>query len=239
MSTLVRLEDVSYSYGSHRALTEVSLDIEAGDYMGVIGPNGAGKSTLMRLILGLLRPTKGSITLWDEPIRSFRDWSKIGYVPQHTANAEYRLPITVQEVVQLGAIARGGKHTDALSALKQVGAESLASRQLAELSGGQQQKVYIAKALASRPELLILDEPTAGIDVQSQDNFYQLLSSLNHNGLTLLLVSHDIDVIVNEVNKLACINNSIVYHGKPQGFVGGDYLEQVYGKQRKMILHGH
>jgi zinc transport system ATP-binding protein len=235
---IIELKDVSFAYGAQPALEHVSLQISPGEYVGVIGPNGGGKTTLMKLMLGLLKPTAGEVLLFGRPIREFRDWQRIGYVPQRTSSTDFRLPITVQETAQFGA--QRGDKTAVAESLERVGITHLAKRRITALSGGQQQKVFIAKALASRPQVLILDEPLAGVDVQAQDDFYQLLATLNKDeGLTVVLVSHDIDVVVNEVSKLACINEDLVYHGRPKEFIEKDYLTKLYGKTRKLILHGH
>jgi zinc transport system ATP-binding protein len=146
---------------------------------------------------------------------------------------------SVEEVVRFGARGAAAK-AHVQESLEQVCIGGLAKRRISELSGGQQQKVFIAKALASQPEILILDEPTAGVDVRAQDEFYQLVAQLNKKrGLTIIMVSHDIDVVVNEVSKLACINEELIYHGRPKDFVEKEYLTKLYGKARKFILHGH
>ncbi len=235
-SPIIELKNVRFSYGGEPVLDHINLTVDAGDYIGVIGPNGGGKTTLIRLVLGLLTPQKGSVRLWGNDISTFTDWVKIGFVPQRTGQNDFRLPITVEEVVGFGSM----HASDVRSALEHVGIAELATHRLSELSGGQQQKTFIAKALAAGPELLILDEPTVGVDVKAQDDFYQLVARLNkEDGLTIIMVSHDIDVVVNEVSKLACINKKIVYHGQPKGFLEKDYLTKLYGKTRKLILHGH
>lgn len=235
---IIELVDVSFSYGAEPTLQHLNLSILPGEYVGVIGPNGGGKTTLMKLLLGLLEPQQGTVKLFGTPAKKFRDRHKIGYVPQRIGSNDFRLPITVLEVVRFGA--PNGNEQKARASLAQLGIADLANRRIAELSGGQQQKVYIAKALAAQPEVIILDEPTAGVDVKAQDDFYQLLASLNkQHGLTIILVSHDIDVVVNEVSKLACINEELVYHGLPKDFIEKNYINKLYGKTRKFILHGH
>ena len=235
---VIELQDIGFSYNHEPALEHISLKIGSGDYVGVIGPNGGGKTTLIKLLLGLLRPSSGRVLLWGAPLNTFKDWHKIGYVPQRADTTDFRLPISVREVVSFGL--QGNNQAAIFKALEQAGIAELANRRLSELSGGQQQKVYIAKALVSDPAVLILDEPTVGVDVRSQDEFYQLIAKLNkEQGLTIIMVSHDIDVVVNEVSKLACINESLVYHGHPKDFIEKDYLTRLYGKTRKLILHGH
>jgi zinc transport system ATP-binding protein len=245
---LISLNDVSFSYGSEPALDHISLDIHRGEYVGVIGPNGGGKTTLLRTMLGLIRPQSGAVKLFGQAPHEFKEWWRLGYVPQKATNFEARFPITVEEVAMLGRVAKvgiGRRFTAADKqavdhALEQANITNLRKRPITELSGGQQQRVFLAKALASEPEILLLDEPTVGVDVKSQDEFYQLLSRLNREQhLTLIMVSHDIDVVVNEVNKIACINETLVYHGTPKDFVKEDYMANLYGKARKFIIHGH
>lgn len=245
---IISLENVSFSFGADPVLDRISLDVSEGDYLGVIGPNGGGKTTLLRLMLGLIQPAGGSVKLFGKPVQSFRDWSKIGYIPQKATHIESRFPYTVEEVVLLGRVSKVGmlrrfKAADKKSvgdALQQVDMLPFRKNLVTELSGGQQQKVFIAKGLVSSPAVLILDEPTVGVDVKSQDEFYHLLSRLNkEHRMTVVVVSHDIDVIANEVNSLACVNQTLIYHGEPKEFIKGDYLERLYGQGRKFILHGH
>ncbi len=252
METLIHIDHVHFAYQNQEVLADISLNVNKGDFLGIIGPNGSGKTTLLRLMLGLVTPQKGSLKLFGSPVKEFKQWSRIGYVAQKSAQFETKIPITVREVVALGRVGKRGlfrrldEHDYAAinAALQSVGMVEFADRLITELSGGQQQRVFIAKALASEPELLILDEPTVGVDIEVQDEFYQLLAELNkhsYNGhpLTLIIVSHDIDVIVNEVNKVACLNRTLVYEGTPRDFIKEDYMEKLYGKTRKFILHAH
>lgn len=246
-TTIVEINDLCFAYDGEETLCSITFSVEKGDFTGIIGPNGSGKTTLLRVILGLLKPQEGHVKLFGKHINQFTDWTKIGYVPQKATYIETSIPINVWEIVSHGRVAKRGvgnflKKEDDIAikkALKSVGMETHKDKLITELSGGQQQRVFIAKALASEPELLILDEPTVGVDVSSQDEFYQLLAQLNKEGLTLIIVSHDIDVIVNEVNKLACLNKKLVYHGTPKDFIKEDYLDKLYGKNRKFIIHGH
>src|SRR5581483_10831117 len=243
-SPLISVKGVSFRYGNEHVLE----DINQGDFVGIIGPNGSGKTTLLRIILGLLTPQPGQVWLFGERVNRFHNWSRVGYVPQKVTHADTQFPVTVQEVVAQGRIAKAGlfrrlraaDRAVVRHALTLVGMQHAEGRPIRELSGGQQQRVYIARALASEPELLILDEPTVGVDIESQEEFYALLADLKRKkALTMVMVSHDIDVVVNEVNKIVCINKKLVYHGSPQRFIKGDYLERLYGKQRSLILHGH
>jgi zinc transport system ATP-binding protein len=236
---LIEFREVSFSYHTETVFNHLNLAIAAGEYLGVIGPNGGGKTTFVKLLLGLVAPQKGQVLLWGETAQHFRERYKIGYVPQRAGNLDFRLPITVREVTEFGAIHTKNKSV-VDDALQQVGMRAFAERPLRELSGGQQQKAFIAKALAGQPQVLVLDEPTVGVDVKAQDEFYQLIADLNKKqGLTIIMVSHDIDVVMNEVSKLVCINEGLVYHGHPKEFIEKDYLTKLYGKTRRFILHGH
>lgn len=247
MPVIISLEHVFFRYRSEDVLEDINLEISAGDFVGIIGPNGGGKTTLLKMILGLLSPSTGEVKLYGQPLSQFRQWSKIGYVPQRADQANLQVPMTVGEVVSLGRVAKVGPlkrfgaadHQAVSQALAQVEMGEFQHRLMTELSGGQQQRVFIAKALASEPELLVLDEPTAGVDSESQEEFYQLLAKLAKSKLTLVIVSHDIDVILNEVNQVACINKRLVFEGSPHTFVAGNYLEKMYGKSRKFLIHGH
>lgn len=224
---VVKIDQVSFRYNRELVLEDITLDIRRGEFLGIIGPNGSGKTTLLKIILGLLKPTKGKVWVFDP--------HKVGYVPQKIGSQILAYPITVEEVVGMAA-----KKGDIEEGLESVGIADLRHVLVGELSGGQQQRVFIARALVSKPELLILDEPTGGVDTGAQVNFYELLRKLNRElKLTLILVSHDIDVVANEVTTLTCLNGKLFCHLPPKEFIKEDYLEQVYGKDLKFIVHGH
>jgi zinc transport system ATP-binding protein len=245
---IIELKDVSFSYNGEPVLDNISVTIDKGQYAGVIGPNGGGKTTLIKVILGLLRPTSGRITLFGKDIKYFRDWAKIGYVPQRATQINIHFPITVEETVEQGRIARRGilrkfSQIDINAINKALNISSidhLRHRLVADLSGGERQRVFIARALAGEPELLILDEPAVGVDLPSQEKFYQFLKDLNEKfGLTILFVSHDIDVLANQASCLICLNRGLVCHGSPREIFKEGHLEKLYGKNVKFILHGH
>jgi zinc transport system ATP-binding protein len=245
---IIHLENVSFRYNDQIVLKDINLTINKGDYVGVIGPNGSGKTTLLKILLGLLTPQQGNVSLFGQAINTFRDWSKIGYVPQKVGSLVTNFPITVEEVVGMGKLNNNQlfdfvskEDTDIINtSLEAVHMEKSRKRLMRELSGGQQQRVFIAKALASNPELLILDEPTVGIDTESQTRFYELLKVLNlQHGLTLVIVSHDIDVVAHEVSTIACINRTLVCHGRPKEVFEGNFMDEVYGKALGLVVHGH
>lgn len=244
---VAELEHVCFSYGAERVLDEVSLRVERGDVLGLIGPNGSGKTTLLRILLGLFRPSCGHVRLFGTEVAAFRRWERVGYVPQKAAfNA--RLPAAVSEVVISGRSGRAGvgrrfaaaDREAARRALDLVGLTSLHDKRISELSSGQQQRVLIARALVSGPELLLLDEPTFGVDVDAQEQFYSLLHRLNREeGVTLILVSHDIGFVTREVSRLACLNRTLVFHGSPEEAVASGALAEMYRTDAWMIAHRH
>ena len=247
MSAIVELEGVSFAYGDVSVLDDVSLAVEPGDFLGLIGPNGSGKTTLLRLVLGLLTPATGRVSLFGTPLPAFRQWARVGYVPQK-AVLDPGLPVTVAEVVAtglvagLGAFRRPGAAGRARiqAALAQVGIESFAALRIGTLSAGQQQRVLIARSLVSGPELLLLDEPTGGVDPEAQTSFYALLHQLNRERhVTLVLVSHDIGVVAHEVTRLACLNRRLVFHGRPGDFLSDAALAELYGAPVRVVTHDH
>lgn len=239
LETIIEVHDLSFSYSDTEVLKNISLQIHKGDYLGVIGPNGGGKTTFLKLILGLLKPNKGKIILKTK---------NIGYVPQKATYFDTNFPATVWEVVSMGRFGKVGmfkwlsKEDKEIikRSLEQVGLLNLKDRLIGDLSGGQQQRVFIARALASEPEVIFLDEPTVGVDIKAQEQFYDLLEKLNKQlNLTLVLVSHDIDVVTNEATEIACVNQELIFHGLPKEFIKEDYIKKLYGKDVKFILHGH
>ncbi|MFZ5824909.1 MAG: metal ABC transporter ATP-binding protein [Bacillota bacterium] len=246
---LVHLRDVSFGYGSGLVLDSVNLTVERGSYLGLIGPNGSGKTTLLRLVLGLLpTPRTGLIELFGTPIQKFREWWRIGYVAQKAASFNTGFPATVEEVVFTGRAPRRGLFQRFTGEDRQAVHEALTRVSMLEhkgkligrLSGGQQQRVFIARALVSQPELLILDEPTVGVDASAEAQFYQLLRTLRKEmGLTVILVSHDIGAVAHEVTSLACLNRKLFYHGSPDEFGTDDQLCELYGHHVHRIGHHH
>ena len=239
---IVSIKNLAFEYSKgYPVLKNIHFDILEGDFIGLVGPNGGGKSTLLRLMVGILPLQKGSVELFGEKLQHFKHWDWIGYISQKATHFDKRFPATVTEVVRMGLTASKSKDEKVIErALKDVQMWEYRDTPLFELSGGQQQRVFIARALASNPRLLVLDEPTTGVDVPTQEQFYNLLQKLRQEkNLTIILVSHDIDVVATQSNTFACINQTLVYHGEPKEFVKGDYLEKLYGKNLRMVLHGH
>ena len=247
MRPFVELEGVGVSYGEVRVLDGINLTVEPGDFLGIIGPNGSGKTTLLRVMLGLLEPQEGSVRLFGQPPSAFREWRRLGYVPQRAA-LDPSLPVTVQEVVASGLVASLGllerigraQRSRVTDALARVGMEAHARARIGALSTGQQQRVLIARALCSDPELIILDEPTGGVDPEAQTSFYAMLHHLNREReVTLVLVSHDIGVVAKEVTKLACLNRRLIFHGRPGDFLSDAALTALYGPSVRIVSHDH
>ncbi|MBX0322878.1 metal ABC transporter ATP-binding protein [Halomicroarcula sp. F13] len=232
---VVELADVSFGYTSARVVEDVSLRIDPGEYVAVVGPNGSGKSTLMRLVLGLLRPDAGTARLFGDPAHKFDDGARIGYVAQQ-ASASKEMPITVREVVRMGRYPHVGfgrlsaeDHRIVDRALDTVGMYDFADRRITNLSGGQRQRAFIARALASEADLLVLDEPTVGVDAESVDAFYDLLESLHADGITVLLIEHDLRAVTEHAARVVCLNREVYFDGPTDAFVESDALARAFG----------
>ena len=225
MSNLVVIENLDFSYAEQPVLRQITLEVESGTTLGVIGPNGGGKTTLMRLLLGLLKPTAGSIRIDGlTPAAAVARGDLIGYLPQALPEVD-RFPLTVRQVVELGLAGKAGllrspvrADTDFLATLiERVGLGHLADRNIARLSGGQLQRVFIAKALAARPRLLILDEPTTAIDRSAQQRIIEMIGQLKRElSLTIILISHDLRAVGAISDRIACLNGTLHYHDVPQ-----------------------
>lgn len=244
----IDVKNLSFNYGGNQVLQDLTFQIKSGEYLGIIGPNGGGKTTLLKIILGLLKPATGAVKILGKSLKNFKDRSDIGYVPQRASQVEFQFPATVEEIVASGRTAKIGlfkqlKKADQEAinrAMHTAGVFNFRKRLIGELSGGERQKVFIARALATEPKILILDEPTAAIDIASQNNFYKFLADLNKRlKLTVIIVSHDIDVVAKEVATVLCLNRGLVCHGTPADLTHDKNLEKLYGKQVKFILHGH
>lgn len=210
---MVKLESVSFKYSKSLVLKDVNLEIHKGDYLGIIGANGSAKSTLIKVILGIVKPFTGKVTLFGEEQERFKAWSKIGYVRQNANVINKQFPASVYEIVEAGLYPFGRKCKDKeqriVEALTLVGALDYKDALIGELSGGQQQKVFIARALISQPELLILDEATVGIDSESKRSFYDLLAKLNREqGMTIVMVSHEQSILLEFVNRIVLMKNA-------------------------------
>lgn len=229
MPLAIDLKGVAFSYpGGQRVLEAVGLAVEAGEFVAVAGPNGGGKTTLLRVILGLERPTAGSAELFGEPAHRCSQRERLGYLSQRSG-LSIDAPATVREVVAAGRLARGGllgplrRHDRDLvrQAIERVGLRALADRPLTHLSGGQQQRAFVAKALAGEPDLMVLDEPTTGVDPEGQEALADLLARLHGQlGVTILYVSHEFGVVEHFVERLVLVRRTIVFDGPPSSLPG-------------------
>ena len=238
---VVDLQDVTFGYTATPVIEDVSLTIDSGEYVAMVGPNGSGKSTLMQLLLGLLEPDTGSAQLFGERASRFDDGERIGYVAQH-ASAAKEMPITVREVVKMGRFPHVG--FGRLSsrdwgivddALETVGMTAFADRRVTQLSGGQRQRAFIARALAGEADLLVLDEPTVGVDVESVGAFYELLESLNEEGITVLLIEHDLRAVTDHAERVVCLNREVYFDGPAAEFVESDALARAFGTTGSLL----
>lgn len=236
----VEIRNLSYRYNQLPVLTDVNLDIGAEDTLCIVGPNGGGKTTLVKLIIGLLTPNNGTIRIFGKrPDEAALDF---GYVPQH-AYYDPHFPITVKEVVCMGRIGhlKNGRFSrqdkeKAMAALGDVNLEDKANRSFSALSGGQRQRVLIARALASEGRILILDEPTANIDHESEESFYDLLSKIKYR-MSILMVTHEVGFASTFFERIACVNNFVIIH--PTSQLTGELIQNMYGGDLQMIRHDH
>lgn len=240
MENAVYLKNVSFSFAERPVLEDVNLTIKKGDFASVVGPNGGGKTTFLKLLLGLQKPDSGEIlVLGRKPAKSrFR----IGYMPQHT-NLDMRFPVTVMDVVLMGRLGRslGGRYSKkdreaASKALSEVAMFGSANHMFSKLSGGQRQRVLIARALCCEPELLLLDEPTANVDPEIEEAFFDILTELNQR-MTILMASHDLGFVSQVVKSVICINRRIVVH--PTTEINGTIIKDIYGGDFRMVRHDH
>jgi zinc transport system ATP-binding protein len=244
---IIEVKNVCVRYGPMEALCGVSLDIAAGDYVAVIGPNGSGKTTLFKAILNLLPLTEGAVLLYGTNCRQFKDWRKVGYVPQVSRNLHKGFPAKVCEVVASGLLSaktfprviRNKDSEQICKALGLVGIEDLAERLIGELSGGQQQRVYLARALVNNPQLLLLDEPTAAVDPDTRDRFYQTVKELNDKtGMTVVLISHDGGQAGQYADKLAYLDKHLVFYGSFSQFCASPEMTRYFGSRSQHFICG-
>jgi zinc transport system ATP-binding protein len=234
----LELKNVTVNINGNPVLEDVNLIVDKNDFVAIIGPNGGGKSTLLKTILGLIKPESGEIKILGQ--NQMDALKKIGYLPQKSY-FDLSFPINVFDVVLMGRYKGLFKNYDkkdrnaVINALKSVDMLEFRDRQINELSGGQMQRVFIARALVREPQLLLLDEPTASIDPEMQKSFYELLSSLK-NRMTIILVTHDVGVASSYVDNIACLNRKLFYHGTPEDSAGG--IEAAYNCPIEIIGHG-
>ena len=236
MTALLRLEGVTCAYDGTPVVADADLEIGTSDFMGIVGPSGSGKTTLLRAALGTVTPVSGRI--WRRP------GLRVGYVPQ-VETVDWNFPVTVFEAVLMSRT--GGRRlpwpsaaerAEVASVLERLGIAGLGGRHIRELSGGQQQRVFLARALLRQPELLLLDEPTSGVDVRTRHDILHLLADLNLNGLAVVLTTHDLNGIAAHLPQLVCLNTEITGRGTPQEVLTPEVLERTYGAPMEVLEHG-
>jgi len=238
----VHMEGVDFAYERELVLREVNITIDSGDFIGVVGPNGGGKTTLLKLMLGLLRPLRGTVEVFGQPPE--RVCRRVGYVPQDSTH-ELRMPMTVADVVLMGRLGTGralggygaADRRGTQQALERVGLDHLAGRSFHGLSGGERQRTMIARALVSEPEMLMLDEPTASVDKVAESEIHELLQMLNQT-MTVILVSHDLGFVSQAVKSVLCVNRVVVRH--PTSAIeelDPDLLREMFGTDKRIVRH--
>jgi zinc transport system ATP-binding protein len=237
---VIRFESVWVDYDGLPALEDINLVVGERDFVGIIGPNGGGKTTLLKVLLGLIQPTRGRVMVLGQHPREARRF--VGYVPQHI-EFDRAFPISVWDVAMMGRLGRRGllrryaedDRRAVENALSQVDMLGYKDRQIGKLSGGERQRVFVARALASDPQILLLDEPTASVDTRVVGSIYEVLQELNSR-VTIILVSHDIGVVSSYVKTIACLNGLLIYHESKE--ITPDMLEAAYHCPVDLIAHG-
>jgi ABC-type Mn2+/Zn2+ transport system ATPase subunit len=232
---LARLAGVTCTFGGTAVLEDVDLVLEPGQFTGIVGPSGSGKTTLLRCLLGSVRPSAGSVTR--------RDGLRIGYVPQ-VDTVDWSFPVTVADCVLMARRSSrrwprptGEERAEADEVLDRLGLGGLGRRHIRDLSGGQQQRVFIARALLGRPDLLLMDEPTSGVDVRTRHDVLHLLGDLHGAGLAVVLTTHDLNGMAAHLPHLVCLNRRVVGHGTPRDVLTADVLEATYGARMEILEH--
>lgn len=234
---IIRVDNLTFRYNGTEVINDISFVVKKGDYLGIAGSNGSGKSTLIKNILGILEPDSGTIKIFGQPLTSFRQWQRIGYLPQRINALNYHFPCTVKEIVQLGI---KNNEADLKNTLEMMGIAHLAASLIGELSYGEQQRVMLARALISKPDLLIFDEPTTALDPETRDVFYSLTGEINHKGTTVVLVTHDTGIIGKYASNLLYLDKKIIFFGTFEDFCSSPDMTGFFGlDSQHMICHQH
>ncbi len=240
MRPLVELNHITFGYGSEPILEDISLHLHPGQFAALVGPSGAGKTSLLKLILGVFQPNRGEICVSGEALNG-RLAPRVGYVPQLEA-VDWNFPVTVAQAVMMGRIRRSGMFPwpstedkrRLAEILERLGISDLINRHIRDLSGGQQQRVFLARALIAEPELLVLDEPTTGVDMRTAENVLHLLSELNKQGITILISTHDLNAAAAHLPWVVCLNRRIIAEGAPEDVFTVETLNETY--QGEMVV---
>jgi zinc/manganese transport system ATP-binding protein/zinc transport system ATP-binding protein len=231
---IVEFSSVSFRYGAANVLENINLHLHQGQFAGILGPSGAGKTTLLKTILGLIRPTEGMITVGGEVLTG-RPSRRVGYVPQ-VETIDWNFPLSVEQVVLLGRTSQSSRlpwatradKASAMQIMERLGIAQFASRHIRQLSGGQQQRVFLARALIAQPDLLVLDEPTAGVDLRTQEEILHLLTEINAEGTTILMTTHDLNAAAAHLPWVICLNRTVIKQGTPDDVFTPETLNATY-----------
>ncbi|MBS3918357.1 MAG: metal ABC transporter ATP-binding protein [Deltaproteobacteria bacterium] len=247
--TIISVRELSFQYNSAEVLAEVSFDVTPGDYIGLVGPNGSGKTTLIRILLGLLMPSAGTVSLFGRSSLDFREWYKVGYLSQRFMASYHHFPATVKEIVSMGLLSKkrfpkrmGSSDEMAIEkALECMDIVDIKDKLIHELSGGQQQRVFIARTIVNEPDLLILDEPTAAVDPETRERFFNLLENLNHQKrTTIILVTHDMGSIGKYASKMMYLDKRVIFYGTFEEFCRSTDMSSLFGSlSQHLICHRH
>jgi zinc/manganese transport system ATP-binding protein/zinc transport system ATP-binding protein len=256
MQPLIEVRNVTFGYDSAPVLRDVSLHLHRGQFAALVGPSGAGKTSLLKLVLGVLTPTRGEVAV-DGVAMAGRPAAQVGYVPQ-IETVDWNFPVTVEQVVLMGRArsdawwpwVRAAARREVREMLQRLEIDHLAERHIRNLSGGQQQRVFLARALIAQPDLLVLDEPTSGVDMRTAENILHLLAELNRQGITILMTTHDLNAAAAHAPWIVCLNRTVIAEGPPEDIFTDEILSRTYHgemmviRQNGMILvaqkpHGH
>jgi zinc transport system ATP-binding protein len=237
--SIIKVDHLTFCYNGLEVISDISFTVRKGDYLGIAGPNGSGKSTVIKNILGILQPQKGCVNIFGQPLNSFRQWNRIGYLPQRISALNNHFPSTVEEIVQLGMTKRNPialKRT-----LEMMGIAHLCARLIGELSYGEQQRTMLARTLISQPDLLIFDEPTTALDPETREIFYSLTGEMNRtNGTTIVLITHDTSVIGKYARNLLYLDKKVIFSGTFKDFCASPDMTGFFGPiSQHMICHQH
>lgn len=249
ITDIVATDRLSFRFNSIEILSDITFALKQGEFLGIVGPNGSGKTTLIRLLLGLMQPTGGSITLFGQTVALFSEWHRVGYLPQKIAAFNPHFPATVGEVVALGLLAgknfpRRTARSDRVfidDALKLMDIMPIRNKLIGELSGGQLQRALIAKALVAGPELLILDEPTTALDPEGRERFFATLKDLNAlKGVTIIMITHDLGTIGQHASRLLYLDKNLIFYGGFDDFCLSEDMTNYFGEySQHLICHRH
>lgn len=249
MTGVVTTENLSFRFNGVEILSDITFALEKGEFLGIVGPNGSGKTTLIRLLLGLLKPTQGTVMLFGHNSDAFSQWRKIGYLPQKIAAFNPHFPATVEEIIALGLLAgksfpRRVARTDRESideVMTLLDITAIRNKLIGELSGGQQQRVLIARALVAGPELLILDEPTTALDPEGRERFFTTLRDLNRRkAVTIIMITHDIGTIGQHASRLLYLDRRLIFFGGFDDFCLSTDMTDYFGEHSQhLICHRH